>query len=89
MSTGFGLVNGLIDHLYTRLVSTSNYSATANPHTSHITTAFAKSFSAYVFTSRFLVKASNSGDSSVSALKSSLHRFPYRTDSQLTKLPCL
>jgi hypothetical protein len=36
----FGLVNGVVDHLYY-----SNYSATANLHNSQITTAAAKPFS--------------------------------------------
>jgi hypothetical protein len=40
--TGVGLVNGFTDHLYTRLGTTSNYSATANLHNSQITTASAK-----------------------------------------------
>jgi hypothetical protein len=62
---GFGLVIGLIDHLYTHLGTTSNYSAIANLHNSQITTVLAKSFPACsVFTSRSLVTASNSGDSS-------------------------
>jgi hypothetical protein len=39
-----GLVTQFIDHLYTRLVSTSNYSATANHHNSQIVTAPAKPF---------------------------------------------
>jgi hypothetical protein len=89
---GFELDIGFIDHLYTRLGTTRNYSVTANLYNSQITTAPAKHFPAcYVFTSRSLVTASNSGDSSVSALKSSLnggslptvpflHRIPYRTD---------
>jgi hypothetical protein len=40
----FGLVNGFIDHLYTRLLITSNYSATANLHNSQITAAITKPF---------------------------------------------
>jgi hypothetical protein len=44
VDTGFGLVNGFIDHLYTQLGTTSNYSATANIHNSQIITAPAKSF---------------------------------------------
>jgi hypothetical protein len=59
------MVNEFIDNLYTGLGTTSNYSATANLHYSQITTAPAKPFPAcYVFTSRFLATASNSGDSS-------------------------
>jgi hypothetical protein len=61
------MVNGFIDHLYTPLGTTSNYSATANLHNSQITTAPAKSFAAYcVFTSRSLATASNCWDSSAS-----------------------
>jgi hypothetical protein len=40
-----GLVNGFIDHLYTRLGTTSNYSATTNLDTLQITIAAAKPFS--------------------------------------------
>jgi hypothetical protein len=70
--------------LLTRLVSTSNDSATANLHNSWITTSPAKPFPAScVFTGHYLVTASNNGDSSVYALKSSLRRLPYRTHSQL------
>jgi hypothetical protein len=64
---GFWLVNGLW--------ITNNYSATANLHNSQITTAPAKSFPACcVFTSRSLA------NSELHALKSSIHRLPYRTD---------
>jgi hypothetical protein len=60
---GFGLVIRFIDHLYTRLGTTSNYSASANLHSSQITTAPASSFPACcVSTSRSLVTASNSWD---------------------------
>jgi hypothetical protein len=63
-----------------RLGTTSNYSATANLHNSQITTAPAKTFPACcVFTGRFLTPASNSGDSSASGLRSSLHSLPCRT----------
>jgi hypothetical protein len=60
-------VNGFIDHLYTRLGTTSNYSATSYLHNSQITTAPAKPFPACcVIISRSLATASNSGDSSAS-----------------------
>jgi hypothetical protein len=60
-------VSGFIDHLYTRLGTTSNYSATINLRNSQLTTATTKPFPACcVFTSCSLVKASNSGDSSAS-----------------------
>jgi hypothetical protein len=83
---------GFIAHLSPLLVTKSNYSAIANLRTLQITTAHANSFHACcVFTNRFPVPASNSGDSSASALKSSLnggflptdcflHSLPYRTD---------
>jgi hypothetical protein len=52
---GFGLVNGFIDHFYTRIGTTSNYNATANLQNSQITIAPAKPFPAYsVFTRRSL-----------------------------------
>jgi hypothetical protein len=54
-------MNGFTDHLYTRRGTTRNYSATANRRNSQITTAPAKAFS-----SRSLVTASNSEDSSAS-----------------------
>jgi hypothetical protein len=41
---GFGLDVGFTDHLYTRLGTTSNYSATANLHNSQITTALSEFF---------------------------------------------
>jgi hypothetical protein len=62
---GFRLVDGFIDHLYTRLVSKSNCSAPALLHESQITTASAKPFPACrIFTNRSLATASNSEDSS-------------------------
>jgi hypothetical protein len=64
-------VNVFIDHLYTRLGTTSNYSAIANLHNSQITRAHAKS-SQSAFTSRFLVTDLNSEDSSASVLTSLL-----------------
>jgi hypothetical protein len=52
---------------YTRHGTTSSYSATANLNNSQITAAPAKPFPAcYVFTSRSLATAANSGDSSAS-----------------------
>jgi hypothetical protein len=41
---GYGLVNGFIDHLYTRLGTTSNYIAIANLNTLQMTTVHAKPF---------------------------------------------
>jgi hypothetical protein len=85
---GFGLDIGFIDHLYTQLVSTSNYTAIADLSTLQITTADAKSFpDCCVFTSRSLVTTSNSGDSSASALKFSLNSDSLPIDSLLHRFP--
>jgi hypothetical protein len=65
--TGFGFVSRFIDHLYTPLGTTSNYSAIANLHNLQINASNTKSSTpCTVFTRRFLATASNSGDSSVS-----------------------
>jgi hypothetical protein len=53
-----GLVIGFIEHIYTQLVTTSNYKAVANSCTRLLTTVYAKS-SQFVFTSRFLVTDPN------------------------------
>jgi hypothetical protein len=63
-----------IDHFKTRLVTTLNSSAIPL----QITTAHAKSFQS-VFSSRSLVTASNSRDSSTAPTKFSLHRLPYNS----------
>jgi hypothetical protein len=58
-----------IGHLYARLVTTFNFSIIPNLHILQITIVHAKSFPAFSpFTSRFPVTASNSRDSSTSAL---------------------
>jgi hypothetical protein len=78
-----------IDHLYTRLVNTSSYSATANLYNSQITTAPNQPFPACcVFTSRFLATASNSRDSQLHALRFYPHSRPRKTNlnSQLSSL---
>jgi hypothetical protein len=92
------LVIGFVNHFNTQHGATNNYNIIAY-HILQIITAPSKPFVAcYVFTSRFLVTASNSGDSlaSGSFLNGSslpavpfLHRLPYRTYSvlQLTYLP--
>jgi hypothetical protein len=86
---GFGFDIGFIHHLFTQLGTTSNYSTILNLHTLQITTAHAKSFPACcVFTSRSLVTAPNSGDSSVFAPKSTLNDGFLPTDSFLHWLPC-
>jgi hypothetical protein len=89
---GCGLDIGFIDNLYAPLTTISNYNTIADFHTLQITTEHGKSFpTCCVFTSRFLVTTSSIGDTSTSALKSSLngvwlpivsllHRLPYRTD---------
>jgi hypothetical protein len=83
--TGYGLDVGFIDHLYIQLGTTSNYSATPDLHTLQITTAHAKTFPACcVFNSRFLVTASNSGDSSSSCAQFIPSTFQYRTNFQLS-----
>jgi hypothetical protein len=62
-------MNAFIDHLYTRLVSTSNYSAIDELHTLQITRAHANS-SQSAFTSLFLVMDLSNRDSSASVLTS-------------------
>jgi hypothetical protein len=79
-SVATGLDIGFIDHLYTRLLNTSNYSATINLHKSRITTAPAKPFPASVSSpvvpwQRLLTEEILQ----LHALRSSLHRLPYRT----------
>jgi hypothetical protein len=60
-------VNAFIDHVYTPLGTTSNYSVTANLHNSQITTPTAKPFPACcAFISRVLATDLNSGDFSAS-----------------------
>jgi hypothetical protein len=69
-------VNGFIDHLYTRLGTTSNYGATADLHTLQITTANTKSFqpSATVTWQRLLTMEILQ----FPALRSSCHSCPCR-----------
>jgi hypothetical protein len=62
-------VNGVIDHLYTRLGTVRNYRAIAELHALKIIRAHAKS-SRSAFTSRFLVTDLNNGDSSAYVLTS-------------------
>jgi hypothetical protein len=75
---GFGLKIGFINQFTTGLVIPLKYSAITDFHTLQIITAHANCFqSAVVSTSRSLVTASSSGDSSTTPTKFSLHRFPY------------
>jgi hypothetical protein len=83
---GFGLDIGFIDHLYTRLVSTSNYSAITNLHNSQNTTEHTKPFPACcVFISHSLATVSNSVDSSTSRTQV----LSSQTHIELTRLPQL
>jgi hypothetical protein len=87
---GFGLDIGFIEHLCTKLGTTSII-APSLISTLHKSPHAKSSPTCCVFNSRSLVTASNSGDSAASALKSSLnggslstvpflHGLPYRTD---------
>jgi hypothetical protein len=71
---------GCIGHLYTRHVSTSNYSATANLHYSQITTAAAKPFHPAVSPAIPWQRLLTVEILQLHALKSSLHRLSYRTE---------
>jgi hypothetical protein len=64
-------VDGFIDHLYKRLISTSNYNVTINP-TIHESPQHQLSILRFAFTIRFLVTEPNSGDSSAPVLTSLL-----------------
>jgi hypothetical protein len=64
-------VDGFIGHLYTPLVTTTNYNALVNLHTLQITRAHVMS-SQFAFSSRFLATNLNNGDSSASVLTSLL-----------------
>jgi hypothetical protein len=70
-------VNRFTDHLYTRLGTTSNYSATANLHGSQIATACC------VFNSRSLATASNIGDSSASRAQIPSSQPPLQNSTEL------
>jgi hypothetical protein len=67
LQTGFGSVTRFTDHLYTPLEITSNYSAIADLHNSHINIAPAKPFSSLFYWS-FLVINLNNGYSSASVV---------------------
>lgn len=66
-----------MDHFDTQLVTTLKYSAITDLHTLAITKAHATYSPAFVFISRSLVTASNSGDSSNALIKPFLHSLPY------------
>jgi hypothetical protein len=87
---GLILKIGFIDQSNTRLVTTINYNANADLHTSRISTAPSVFSVCYVFTSRSLV-ASNSVDSSASTFTSllagsQLHRLRFLFTDSLTNL---
>jgi hypothetical protein len=52
-----------VEHIYTQLVTTSNYNAVADLHALQITTAHAKLQSFVVFPSHCLVTSLSDGDS--------------------------
>jgi hypothetical protein len=84
---GFGLEIRSV-HFNTRLVTTLNYSTIAFLHILQISTAHGKSLQSVV-SCRSLVKASDNGDSSVSALTSlpsgsQLHRLSLLSTDSLT-----
>jgi hypothetical protein len=79
LQTWYGLVNGFIDSLYTRLTSTSNYIVTANLHNSQITTAPAKPFPGccvFMFPGKRLLTVEIL---QLHALRFDLHYLPSRT----------
>jgi hypothetical protein len=85
LQTRFWLVNGFIDHFYTPLGTTSNYSATANLHNSQITISTAKPFPACcVFANRSLATASNNGDSWASRAQVLPSQRPVQNSTKLT-----
>jgi hypothetical protein len=83
-------VNGFIDHLYTRLGTTSNYSATANLHKSpqHPLSLFQPAVPSPAVP---LATASNSGDSSASVVQvfSSQPSLQNSTELSTNFVPCL
>jgi hypothetical protein len=82
---GFELLISFIDHLPTQLETTSNYSAIANIHILKTTAGDSESSPACsIFSSHFLVTASNSGRSPASALTPfpSGHRFTTEVSSE-------
>jgi hypothetical protein len=76
---GIDWMNGFIDHLYTRLGTTGNYSAIAVLHNSQITVPTKHFPACCVLTSRFLATASNSGDSSASCAQVLLSQSPVQS----------
>jgi hypothetical protein len=77
---GYGMVNGFIDHLYTSLGTTSNYSAIANLHTLQIATRYIFS----IFTSRILA---TDFYTVTTAQQSSLHSCTFNSLSRPNCLP--
>jgi hypothetical protein len=81
---GVWIGNGFIDHLYTKVETKSNYSATANLHNSQVTKAVAKPFSSCCAFSRFLAMTSNNGGSSASRAKVLSSQSPVRNSAELS-----
>jgi hypothetical protein len=82
---GFGLANGFIDHLYTPLGTTSNYSAIPNLHILQITAAPAKSSPACsVSNSRSLATPANNWDSSATRAQVVSSQPPVQNSHQLS-----
>jgi hypothetical protein len=80
-------VDRFIDHLYTPLGTTSNYSAIADLYTLQITTAPAKSSPVCGFSnSHSLATACNGGDSSASSAQVLLSQPPVMNSCQLSTL---
>jgi hypothetical protein len=79
------LVYGFIGHLYIRLGTTSNYSATTNINNSQIIAAYSKPFPACcIFTGCSLAAASNSGDSLASRAQVLSSRPPDHNSTELS-----
>jgi hypothetical protein len=83
LHTGFGLVNGFTEHIYTPLGNTRNYSATANLHTSQIAAAHTKHFPAYCLNQPFPGNGFHNGDFSASRAQALPSPTLFRTACQL------
>jgi hypothetical protein len=79
-------MNAFIDHLFTPLGITRNYSATADLHTIQITASDTKSSSACSVNNRSLATGSNTGDSSASRPQDLLSQPPAQNSNALPTL---